>query len=57
VNYDLKAAYNHNKIHLLQAKYLGAAIMNPEGTTTYFTFIFLPLDYHQQLNHETVQTN
>ncbi|KZR97789.1 Uncharacterized protein APZ42_007139, partial [Daphnia magna] len=42
VIYDLKSAYHHIKIHRSQTKYLGAAIRTPEGTTIYFTFLFLP---------------
>jgi hypothetical protein len=42
VTYDWKSAYHHIKIHPTQTKYLGAAVMKPEGGLQYFVFIYLP---------------
>ena len=42
IKYDLKSAYHHIKIHPAQTKYLGAAIVEPDGRTQYFVFLFLP---------------
>ena len=40
--YDLKSAYHHIKIHPLQTKYLGAAVVKPDGGKQYFFFQYLP---------------
>lgn len=42
VKYDLKSAYHHIKIHPAQTRYLVAALVEPDGRTQYFVFLFLP---------------